>query len=58
MTTPISAAELSALLASSPDAEYVFQERLGIAVDNGMSVEEGSPAWMIAAEEAMREVRK
>lgn len=54
----IDPAQLSALLASSPDAEYVFNERLGIAADNGMSVEEGSPAWMIAAEEAMREVRK
>lgn len=40
---------------SDPDCLYIFQERLGIAADNGMDTSEGSPAWMIAMDEAMRE---
>lgn len=40
---------------SDPDCLYIFQERLGIASDNGMDTSEGSPAWVIAMDEAMRE---
>lgn len=40
---------------SDPDCAYIFQERLGIAADNGMDTSEGSPAWVIAMDEAMRE---
>jgi hypothetical protein len=40
---------------SDPDCLYIFQERLGIAADNGMDTSEGSPAWVIAMDEAMRE---
>ena len=40
---------------SDPDCLYIFQERLGIAADNGMDTSEGSPAWVIAMNEAMRE---
>ena len=46
------------LILSDADAAYIFHERLGIAADNGMDTSEGSPAWITALEEAMRELRK
>lgn len=46
------------LILSDADATYIFHERLGVAADNGMDTSEGSPAWITALEEAMRELRK
>jgi len=35
------------------DGTYILAERLGIADDLGMPTHAGSPAWLIAAGEAM-----
>lgn len=37
------------------EAQYVMEERLGLAADCGMPTHLGSPAWLIAVGAAMRE---